>query len=320
MRSFAAIDRDGRAGRRPRPAIRAASGRLGAGPFSGWGLAAAFLLPALVLMALFKLWPIGAAVVASTGDYNPGGLRVGTSGLANFHAVLTDDRFAWGMWLALLAAVAKVPVQIALGLAAALLLRANSRLNSLTRAVIVSPMFLGLPVTTFLFAYLFDFNVGFVNAVLTGLGLPRVGWLNDPQPAQVVILGLSVWRDVGLTMLVFLAGLTAIPRDVASAARLDGAGPVALLFTMTLPLLARSFQFAVVLTTLASFQLLVPILMLTHGGPSGATDIASYQIYESAFVYFDLGRASAMSLLLMGGLFVVIALQMRWLRVEWSYE
>lgn len=299
----------------PRRARRGPAGRL-----RGWGLALAFLAPALVLMILFKLWPIAAAAITSTGDYNPGGIRIGTSWLANYQAVLADPRFRWGAWLNLAVALAKVPLQVGFGLAAALLLERSTRLNNVARALIVSPMFLGLPVTTFLFAYMFDLNVGIANAALQSLGLPRVGWLNQSVPAQWLVLGLSIWRDVGLTMLVFLAGLTAIPREIASAAKLDGAGPVALFVTMTLPLLGRSFQFAVVLATLASFQLLVPVLMLTKGGPSGATDLASFQIYETAFTYFDLGRASAMSLLVVLGLFAVIGLQLRWLRVKWTYE
>lgn len=286
----------------------------------GWGLALGFLLPALVLMALFRIWPIAAAAYTSTGDFNPGGIRTGTSGLANYASVAGDARFQHGAWLNLLVALVKVPVQIGFGLGAALLLQQTSRFNSVVRALIVSPMFLGLPVTTFLFAYIFDLNVGIANAALSTFGLPRVGWLTTPIPAQALVLGLSIWRDVGLTMLVFLAGLTAIPKDIASAAKLDGAGPIALFFTMTAPLLARSFQFAVVLTTLASFQLLVPVMMLTKGGPTGSTDLASFQIYETAFTYFDLGRASAMSILLVLGLFVIIALQMRWLHVKWTYE
>lgn len=270
-------------------------------------------------MVAFKLWPIGAAIVTATGRYNPSGVRIGWDGLEQFSSVLQDARFRHGAWLNLLAALVKVPLQIACGLGAALLLQGATRLNAIARAVIISPMFLGLPVTTFLFAYIFDFNVGFANALLGGFGVPRVGWLISPYPAQWMIVSLSIWRDLGLTMLVFLAGLSGLPADVMAAAKLDGAGPFVLFRTMTWPLLARSVQFAVVLLTLASLQMLAPVLMLTHGGPSGATDLASYQIYEAAFSFFDLGRASAMSLFVVGGLFVLVALELRWLRAPWTY-
>jgi multiple sugar transport system permease protein len=125
---------------------------------------------------------------------------------------------------------------------------------------------------------------------------------------------------LGLTMLVFLAGLAAIPRELVAAARLDGAGPLAILTTITWPLLRRSVQFAVVLATLASFQLVVPVLILTQGGPLGATDLASYQVYQQSFEYFDFGQASAMALVLVAGLFAVVALELRWLRTEWTYS
>jgi ABC-type sugar transport system permease subunit len=286
----------------------------------GWGPALVFLAPVLVMLCLFKLWPIAEAIQASTGTFDPGGQRIGNAGLDNFRFALSDERFQWGLWLSLFAAIAKVPTQLALGLAAALMLRANTGGNALVRAMVISPMFFGLPVAIFIFAYMFDTNVGAVNAVLSGIGLPRVAWLSTQAPAQMLVLGLSIWRDVGVTMLVFLAGLSAIPQQISAAAKLDGAGPVALFFTITLPLLARSFQFAVVLATLASFQILVPVLMLTKGGPTGATDLASFQIYETAFSYFDLGTASAMSLALLLGLIVIIALELRWLAVKWTYE
>lgn len=286
----------------------------------GWGPALMFLAPVLVMLVLFKLWPIVAAIWSSTGLFDPGGNRIGSVGLENFELALEDERFRHGLCLNLLSALAKVPLQIAIGLGAALMLSANTSGNAFARAMIVSPVFFGLPVTTFIFAYMFDTNVGVINAALSSIGLPRVAWLTQEVPAQMLVLGLSIWRDVGLTMLVFLAGLTVIPVQIVQAAKLDGAGPLAILFTITLPLLARSFQFAVVLATLASFQMLVPVMMLTKGGPTGATDLASFQIYETAFAYFDLGRASAMSLILLAGLIVVIALELRWLAVKWTYE
>lgn len=245
---------------------------------------------------------------------------MGEAGLSSFAEALADARFRQGLRLSFFAALAKVPVQVALGLAAALALQANARGSALARAAMVSPMFLGLPVTTFLFASLFDLNVGVVNAGPAGMGLTRVAWLTDAGAAQLLAPGLSVWRDVGLTPLVFLAGFSAIPPQVAQAARLDGAGSSTVLRTITLPRLARSLQFTVALSTLASFQMLAPVLMPTHGGPTGATDLASFQIYESAFVFFDLGRASAMSLILLAGLAAVIAVEIRWLSARWTYE
>lgn len=286
----------------------------------GWGPALVFLAPAVVMLCLFKVWPIAEAIYTSTGTFDPGGQRIGTAGFDNFSLALSDSRFRWGLWLSLFAAIAKVPVQLVLGLGAALMLRVNTGGNAFVRAMIISPMFFGLPVTTFIFAYMFDANVGVVNAILSGMGVARVAWLSSEMPAQFLVLGLSVWRDVGVTMLVFLAGLSAIPPQIAAAAKLDGAGPVALLLTITLPLLARSFQFAVVLATLASFQILVPVLMLTKGGPTGATDLASFQIYETAFSYFDLGTASAMSIVVLLGLIAIITLELRWLAVKWTYE
>lgn len=268
-------------------------------------------------MILFKLWPIWAAVDASFGLFGPGGDRVGSASLDNYVRGLSDDRFIWGLELTLAVAVIKVPVQLALGLGAAILLQSQTAGNKLARALAVSPVFLGLPVTSLLFAYMFDSSYGLVNAVAATFGIAPVEWFNAPAPAQFVLILLSVWRDLGLTMLVFLAGLAAIPKDILSAAKMDGAGPFALFATMTWPLLRRSVQFAVVLATLASFQLIVPVLILTRGGPLDATNVAAHQIYQQGFEFFDFGQASAMSLVLVLGLLVVVAAELRWLRVEW---
>lgn len=282
-----------------------------------WRAALCFLAPALALMVLFKLWPILAALLASVQRFNPAGRPLGFAGLSQYADILADPRFQHGLWLNLLATCIKLPLQVGLGLGAALMLRRPARGNALARAIVICPMFLGLPVSTFIFAYLFDLNVGLVNTVIGAIGLPRVGWLTQPLDAQITILALSLWRDMGLTMMVFLAGLNAIPQDIVSAARLDGASRFAILRTITLPMLARSMQFAVVLVTLASFQMLVPVLMLTRGGPSGATDLASFQIYEAAFSYFDLGHASAMSVVIFIALLALVAVQLRVLRVKW---
>jgi multiple sugar transport system permease protein len=286
-------------------------------PIGGWGMALAFLTPALGLMALFKLWPIWAAVSASFSAYDPGGNHVGYVGTDNYAAVLADERFRYGLWLTIGIVLVKVPLQIALGLGTALLLQTQTTLNKMGRALIVSPVFLGLPITSLLSAYIFDSDLGLANAAIAAMGLDPVAWLNAPNPGRVVVILLSVWRDLGLTMLVLLAGLAAVPKELVLAAKVDGAGASAIFRTITWPLLRRSVQFVVVLATLATVQLVVPVLILTRGGPLGATDVAAYQIYEHGFEFFDFGRASAMSLVLMAGLFVVIAMEMRWLRTDW---
>lgn len=280
-------------------------------------MALGFLAPALILMLLFKVWPIGSAIGASIATYDPAGNRVGYAGFDNLSFALGSSRFHQGLWLTAIAAIIKVPLQVFLGLAAAAAFLNQTSANKFARALIVSPLFLGLPVTALLFAYIFDGNIGLMNTVLLSFGMATVDWLNSPLPAQFVLIALSVWRDVGLTMLIFLAGLSAVPTTIILAAKLDGANSWRLFWTITWPLLRRSVQFAVVLATLASFQLVVPILILTNGGPLGATDLAAYQIYEQSFLIYDFGLAAAMSLILVLGLFLVIAAEIRWLEAKW---
>jgi ABC-type sugar transport system permease subunit len=271
-------------------------------------------------MGVFKLLPLVSAASGSFHVYDPVGTTKGITASGNYSAIVANPEFGLGLLLNIGAGLAKVPLQLVAGLICALLFRRQSASNTVARAFVIAPLLLGLPVTTLLFSYLFDINVGLVNTILTAIGLEPVQWLAQPAPAQTVVLLLSIWADTGTTMLVFLSGLSAIPRDVIAAAELDGATSIDVLRTITIPLLGRSIEFAIVMATLSTFQLVVPIIILTSGGPNNATDLASFQIYRAAFTFFDFGRASAMSLLLITVLLIVVSLEIGWLRVDWHYD
>ena len=133
------------------------------------------------------------------------------------------------------------------------------------------------------------------------------------------MLTLSLWRDTGFVMLVFLAGLQSIPEELLEAARLDGSTWWQEFVHVTVPLLQRSVQFATVFITLAAFQFFAPIYAMTRGGPRGATDVVAYHLYETAFDFFDWGLASAMSVVIVALLIVITAVELRVLRPRWEY-
>lgn len=278
-----------------------------------------FMSPLLLLLIVFKYLPMASAFWSSTRLYLAAGQPVGSAGLDNYVAIFRDAAFRDSLLRTLAFVALKVPLQLAVGLAAALLVSRTSRFNTFVRSSVFLPTVTAIVVVAVMFSFLFDRELGVVNGVLDAAGLPRVDWLFEPHTAQLVILLLSVWRDAGFVMLVFLAGLQAVPLSVLEAARIDGAGTWQELRHVTVPLLSRSFQFAVVFSTLAVVQLVAPILVMTSGGPRNATDLASYHAYEEAFRFFDWGTTSAMSVVLLALLVVLTFAELRLLRSRWEY-
>lgn len=277
------------------------------------------LLPVLVLILVYKYGPIIQAMWASLNSYSVAGSPIGFVGMGNFERVLGDPAFINSLALTGAFVIIKIPLQIVLGISAAMLLRKTSAYNAFVRVTLVLPAVTPIAIIGIIFLFLFDREVGLTNAAISSLGLPRIGWLTQPGTAQLVITLASVWRDAGFTMLIYLAGLTAIPTEVLEAARVDGASGWQLTTRVILPLLQRSTQLAVVTTTIGAFQYFAPIFVLTQGGPQSATDVASFHIYQTAFVYFDQGSANAMALILVLLIIAVTAIELWLLRSRWEY-
>jgi multiple sugar transport system permease protein len=281
--------------------------------------AALLLAPTLALFGLFVVAPILLGLLNSFRAHDFAGQAFGPLTTANYDAALGDSGYGSSVVKALALTAVKVPIQIALGLGAALLLAGNSRVNRLARSAVVLPSFVAIAVVGYLFSYLFSTDAGVVNLLLEGLGLSRVSWLQDPTGAQVVVLLTSLWRETGIVMLVFLAGLTAIPPVLIEAIKVDGATPWQSLRLVVLPLLQRSFQFAAVLVTILTAQLIVPVLLLTQGGPRDATAIAPYEIYERSFLLFDWGPALGMAMLFLLGVLALTVAELTLLRTRWHW-
>jgi multiple sugar transport system permease protein len=135
-----------------------------------------------------------------------------------------------------------------------------------------------------------------VNAILSGLGFERIDFLTDPNVALVTLAGIGVWQSTGFAMVLFLAGLSSIPRDVYDAAALDGADRgFDRFWRVTWPLLAPTTLFVTVTTSITAFQVFDTVAVLTRGGPMGSTGVLLYRIYLEAFQHFEIGYASALA-------------------------
>ena len=293
-----------------RPAWRAGA-RGGQAPARRWqgGLG-------LALLALFTYWPVAQVAWQSLHQAARGGARF--VGLANYAALLGDPGFRRALLNNLAYAAGTIAPSLVLGLAFALALKESSRVNALLRAVFFLPVLVPLVAAASIFLFLFLPGIGLLDHYLAKLGVAGANWLGDADVALASIAAITVWKNAGYYMLFFLAGLQAIPVEHDEAARLDGAGPVARLRYVTLPGLAPTLAFVLVIALLNAVTQVDHVFVLTKGGPSGATSLVLFYIYEQAVERYDAGRAAAATLVSVAGLLLVSAGALR--RLETRLE
>lgn len=293
---------DGRSPRRrnepprdPRPATTGRARR-------AWrerGVIAGFLLPALLVYAVFVLWPILNSFYYSTLDWNGIGQPVQV-GLANF-VELAGDRAAWtALWHNVALIVASLVFQLPIALALALLLIAPIRGTKFFRTVYFLPLLMSTVAIGILWSFLYHPTFGAVNQVLDVIGLDalRQGWLGQPSTALASLIVVICWQYIPFYMILYRAGLTSIPGEVNEAAVVDGGGPWARFRWVTFPLLRGTTRTAVLLMVIGALKYFDLIWIMTRGGPSGSTEVLATYMYEQAFSRSNLGYGSAVAVAL----------------------
>jgi multiple sugar transport system permease protein len=278
--------------------------------------AAPFVLPGLVLVLLFVVWPLIRGVQMSLFDWNlPAPDRSEFVGLDNFIRAFTGDPIFWvATRNTFLYAIVTVPIQIVLGLAAAVLLNGQLRGKTVFRALFYLPVVTSWLVVSYVFAFLFADGAGPVNFFLVDiLGiLPEpVSWLHETWSAQVPIMILGIWKGVGWNMVIFLAALQAIPHELTEAGVLDGANAWQRFRLITLPLLRPTFQFVSVVLIIGAFNVFISVYLLTGGGPEKSTEVLLSYMYNQAFTNLDFGYGIAIGLILGATVMVFGFLQRR---------
>jgi multiple sugar transport system permease protein len=262
-----------------------------------------FLAPALVLIAVFFAVPILAGLVMSFTDFDlyaigsPETIRF--MGLRNYRQVLGDAEF----WNALRNTVFFVavggPLSVLASLVAALLVNAKlARWKDFFRTVYFMPVVTTMVAVAIVWRYLLHPRYGLLNAGLGHLGIPAVDWLGDPHWAMPAIILLAVWKNFGYNMLIFIAGLQAIPEELHEAAELDGAGAQARFWHVTLPSLGPTFLFVGVMTMIGQFQIFAEPYVMTQGGPLRSTVTVVLLMYEQGFRWWRMGLATSMAFVL----------------------
>lgn len=259
---------------------------------AGWTLAG----PAIVLMWLMLLGPAVGVIGLSFTDWTFGAPQIAWAGAANY-VELWGDRVFWQSLRNTLAYVAfTVPASVFLGLGVALLIEAGDRGRGLYRALFFLPVTSTLLAMALVFQFAFHPTVGLVNQSLGWLGLPTTDWLKNPDTALYALGVIGIWQALGLNMVLFLAGLKAIPKDLYEAAAIDGAdGAWDRFVRVTWPMLGPSLVFVVSITAIRSFQVFDTVAVLTEGGPNKATSVLLYQMYQEGFSFLRSAYAAALT-------------------------
>ena len=284
-----------------------------------WRAAAVLLLPAMLGLLIFSFLPIVEAFQLSFYDAPLISQQREFIGLENYTTALNDSVFRRAILNTILYAVAVVVFQVILALLLATLINHHFPGVGLFRSAYFLPVVTSLVVVSTVWKIMYHTDNGLVNSLLRTLSLPPQQWLTSPDLALWSIVIIGVWKEVGFAMLVLLGGLQSIPGDLYESASIDGASSWTAFRRITLPLLRRALLFVVVYSTINAFKIFIPIYVITDGGPSDSTQTLVFYVFQTAFRYFKLGYASALSFLLLILVLVLTAAQFRLLRSNVEY-
>ena len=306
-----------------KPSLRRRLGLGNRGGFAGY----VFVAPSLVFLALFVILLIIGAAYYSLSDYDlmsPPRF----AGLKNYVRMLDDNRYPHAVANTLYFAFGTVPSGIVTSLLLAVLINRQIRGIYTYRALFYMPVVSSFVSVSLIWLWMYEPQFGLLNDIFEGLGLPRLKWLRSAQTSMMAIIIMSVWKNMGLNMVIYLAGLQGIAPHLYEAAEIDGAGRVSTFFRITLPLLAPTTFFVVIVYFIGALQMFVQVFIMTtgdpgnvgaRGGPLDSTVTVVVLIYDNAFAYLKMGYAAAMSFVLFSVIGVITLNNVRLLRYDVAY-
>jgi multiple sugar transport system permease protein len=273
-----------------------------------------FILPALINFAIFRYIPIFVSIRASLYQYSLLGGYGDFIGLAHYQRMLIDPVFWRSLQATVLFVLYKVPLQLVLSLGLAMLLSRQSVGTGIVRSAILTPMVTSIIVVSIIWAMMYQSQNGLFQSILVSMGLKKTAFLSDQRYSLLAISAMMIWKDLGFSFIIFVAGLKGISETYYEAGIVDGANRWQLFWHITIPLLRPVLMFVIVTQTIFSFQVFVPAYQMTKGGPLDSTKVIVYYIYQQGFNFQDMGYASAMSVVTLVLLLAVSWVQMRFLR------
>ena len=280
-----------------------------------WMVPYLFLAPALIGTIAFKLYPIFIGFWESLiyTSFSGGAEKRIFVWFENYQ-YLFDDKIFWkSLEITALLTIIINPLQIAMSLGLALLLMRKSKFIRIIRSLYLLPIGIALPIATIIWGLMLDPNQGLINGLIGVFGIPPQPFLVSENQALWCIIAIATWKGVAFWMLFLLAGLEDIPKQYYEAAEIDGATPFQKFRYVTIPQLKRTILFVFVADTAANFVLMVPMIILTKGGPLQSTNVLIYEGYRSGFYYQDWGRSLSIITILTVITLIVIGLQLLFL-------
>ena len=296
---------------RAQPVVQRSSRRFRMDARREWILFILFMLPNLLLFGLFTFWPMVENVRLSTQRWDLISPVRTNVGLENYRYLVENETFHQVLGNTLYFTVAAVGLSLLLGFIIALLLNQPLKFRDGARAVVFAPTLLSGAAIGIVWSYIFDPRYGLVAQVLSWVNVSSPDWLNQPAWSMPAIIIVYVWKNMGFAVVIFLAGLQAIPRDLYDAARVDGANIWWRFRSVTIPMLSPITFFLLITSILNTFQAFDIIRVMTQGGPVDSTNTLIYYVYEQGFVALNAGRSAAASLVLFMVMMIVTLVQLR---------
>jgi len=276
-----------------------------------------FVLPALINFAMFRYYPMIWASRTSFFKYSFLKGFEGFVGFQHYIKIFTDDpQFLNSLKVTLIYAFTKVPIQISLALLFAVFASQTKRGMGAMRAIMFIPVVTSFIVVSIVWGMMLNKDVGLVNAILQTVGLPRMEFLSSKANALPSIIMISIWKDIGYSVIILVAGLKGIPNVYYEAAVVDGANSWQRFIHVTIPMLRRALMFVIVMATLGAFQVFIPVYQLTLGGPRDTTNVIVYYIFKKAFRFGEMDYAAALSVVLLIIMLIFSMIQMRVMRSD----
>ena len=257
-----------------------------------------FIMPALIPMAVFWIGPVLYSVGMSFTDWDMISDHFNFVGFYNYISLIGQHDFTEVLWNTLAFALGTVVPSIVLGLLAALALNLTKRSSGFYRAVIFAPYITPMVAVSIVWSWIFEPRVGILNYLLGFLGIHGIEWTQSMDTAMLSVIIVTVWKQIGWTMLFYLGALQKVSANLLEAAAIDGADSVRRFFSITLPMISTTTFFLLIITTINSLQAYDQIQVLTQGGPAGSTRTLLYYFYQEAFESFNTGKASSVAVIL----------------------
>ena len=265
----------------------------------GWWAAYLYLLPGLIFLIAFSLWPMVDSAYQSLFRINLLNPNRGFIGFDNYLALLDSPLFWQVFHNALVFALGTVPISLVLALGLGMLLNKPLPLLGIFRTAIFYPTVLPMISAAAIWVFLYVPSYGLIDRALEVLGIPGLNWLGSDSTALIAVMIATIWKQAGYYMIFFLAGLQGISADVLEASQLDGANWWQSLRYILLPLLMPTTVFVSTIALIAGIQAVDQVFLMTQGGPDNATNLPLYYLYQVAFMNWDTGQAAALTILLL---------------------